>query len=372
MTTVPTLSDGTVTLRALRRSDIPGCYEQCTDPLSVRWTTVPVPFSPADAHEFCLEIAPGAWADGSQWIFAVETEGRYAGNIALRPEQPGRAELAYGSHPAARGTGTMERACRLLLDWGFAEKGLHTVVWQANIGNWASRKLAWRLGFRIEGTLRSYLSHRGELVDAWIGTLLAGDPRSPQSRWLTSPVLEGDGVRLRPFGEGDVPRIVEACSDERTTHWLGQMPVPYADSDARGWFERSREQQATGTGTTWAVADPVTDVARGSIAVFAIEENVDCEIGYWTHPDVRGRGIMTAAMRRVVDWCFEELELPRVRAVAAVDNAASRHVIESAGLTLTGTERLATTLRTGLADVALYDVLATEWSERSASRSVRR
>ena len=57
------------------------------------------------------------------------------------------------------------------------------MVWWANTGNWASRKVAWRLGFTMEGTVRQYLPHRGELRDAWVATLLAGDPREPRTAW---------------------------------------------------------------------------------------------------------------------------------------------------------------------------------------------
>ena len=97
----------------------------------------------------------------------------------------------------------MEHALRMLLDWGFREKDLATVIWLANVGNWASRRLAWKLGFSFEGTLRQWLPHRGELRDAWAGTLLAGDPREPQGRWIDDAVLDGPGVRLRPFREED-------------------------------------------------------------------------------------------------------------------------------------------------------------------------
>ena len=55
------------------------------------------------------------------------------------------------SHPWARGRGVMERALRLLLEWGFAERDLQTVIWLARRGNWASRRLAWRLGFSFDG-----------------------------------------------------------------------------------------------------------------------------------------------------------------------------------------------------------------------------
>jgi RimJ/RimL family protein N-acetyltransferase len=357
--TVPTLTDGRVTLRALDDRDLAGVLEQCLDPVSIRWTQVPVPFGLSDAVSFVHEIAPGAWADGSQWIFCVESEGRYVGNVALRDEGHGVAEIAYGAHPAARGTGAMEAGLRLLLEWGFGARGLRTVVWRAHVGNWASRKLAWRLGFSLDGELRHSHSSRGELVDAWIGTLLADEPREPSGRWWTAPVLDGEGVRLRPATHGDVPRIVEACSDERTQHWLGRMPSPYTEDDAWRWIEGNTEQAATGKGVTWAIAHPASDLLLGAVNVFDINAH-DAEVGYWAHPDARGRGTVRAAVRLVTSWSFAELGIGRMRLVAAVDNTASRHVALACGYTLTGQERLGTVLRTGPADVVLYDILAAE------------
>ena len=364
----PTLSDGQVTIRAPRESDITGCFEQCTDPLSIEWTQVPLGYSLDMARDFCTRHAPTAWADGSEWIFAVESEGRYGGNIALRDEGFGRAEIAYGAHPAARGTGAVERALRLLLEWGFTQQALRTVIWRADVGNWASRKTAWKLGFTLDGVLRRSHVSRGEVVDAWLGTLRAGEPRTPRHAWLTSPVLEIDGLRLRPTRQADVPRIVEACGDARTHHWLGSMPSPYGEADARGWFEAMTEKQATGVGTTWAIADAATDALLGAISVFDLSAGQVCEIGYWTHPEARGAGVMTAAVRRVVTHAFDQLGVPRVRAVAAVGNAASRHVVETAGLRPVGVERLATRTAEGLADTVLYDVLATEWEAESVRR----
>src|SRR5919112_2237491 len=81
---VPTLTDGVVTLRAHRADDAPGAYEQSQDPASQRWTTVPVPYTRADARTFVGEIMPGGWADDSEWGFAIEADGRYAGTVSLR------------------------------------------------------------------------------------------------------------------------------------------------------------------------------------------------------------------------------------------------------------------------------------------------
>ncbi|HET7431961.1 MAG TPA: GNAT family protein [Nocardioides sp.] len=362
METAPTLTDGTVTLRAHRPEDAEGSYEQSLDPVSRQWTTVPIPYTREHALAFVTERMPGGWADGSGWGFAVEVEGRYAGTVELRDEGEGRLEVAYGSHPWVRGSGAMERAVRLLLDWGFADRGARVVIWRANRGNWASRRLAWRLGFTVEGTIRQALPQRGELRDAWVGTLLATDDREPKGRWLDVPVLETEGLRLRAFRDDDVPRIVEACSDERTQHWLGRMPDPYGESDARAWLEHQRENRATGQGVQWAVVDAADDTrVLAAMNCFDLVPEVECEIGYWAHPDARGRGVVTRAMARVVRYAFEDLGVRRVTAGAALDNAASRHVIEANGLSHWGTERLGTAIRTGRADLCWYDLLIEDW-----------
>ncbi len=361
-TAAPTLTDGVVTLRAHRAEDVPRMVEQCRDPVSVAWTTVPTPYTESDAEEFGLRDVPGWWAEGKEWAFAVEVEGRYAGTISLRDEGPGRAEIAYGSHPDVRGTGAMLRALRLLVDWGFAELGLETIVWQAFTGNWPSRKLAWRLGVTVEGTLRRYLPQRGARRDAWIGTLLSDDPREPRSTWLDVPVLEGDGFRLRPITVDDAARIHEGSADPDSQRWLGQLPAPYTLNDALDYVEKRRELEATGQCVTWAIADPDDDRLLGTILWFNWTAGVECEVGYWTHPEARGRGLMTAAVRLVTGHVFETLEVQRVTAFAAADNVASRRVIERAGYRLYGIERYGAWVRDDHVDMALYDVTASEWA----------
>jgi len=361
MESAPTLTDGIVTLRAHHEDDAQGCFEQCQDPVSQEWTTIPVPYTVEHAHRFVTETMPQGWATGRSWGFAVEVDGRYAGTVELRDEGEGRLEVAYGSHPWVRGTGAMQRAVRLLVDWGFADRSARVVIWRANKGNWASRKLAWRLGFTLDGTVRCAVPQRGEVRDAWVGTLIACDDREPKGRWLEVPTLEADGLRLRPWRESDVPRIVEACSDERTMTWLGTMPDPYDESHAHAWLEHQRENRATGDSVVWAVVDPTDDVALASVSFFHFHPELELEIGFWTHPDARGRGVMSRAMARVVDYAFEDLGVRRVMAGAAVDNAASRHVIEANGLTAWGTERFGTRIRSGPADAVFYDVAVEEW-----------
>ena len=282
MPTAPTLTDGTVTLRHPREDDVrqPGSSartrsrssgRRCRSP--TRWTT-PATSSSGSSRRLGVRHGVGLRGRGRGPL-------RRPHHAAQRGDR--RAELAYGSHPWVRGTGHMERALRVLLDWGFTEKRLAMVIWWANDGNWASRKLAWRLGFTFEGLVRSWLPHRGELRDAWVGTLLPDDPREPQGRWLDLPQLEGEGVQLRAMTPADSARVVEACRDESTRHWLAELPSPYDEKAAAKFIAGRTLPLATGKGLSWAVADPVTDLLLGSVGLFDLTEDLAFgEFGYWT------------------------------------------------------------------------------------------
>src|SRR5687767_11183752 len=138
---VPRLTDGVVTLRVHTEDDIIPLYEQAVDAVMLRWTTVPEPSTPETAREYACEILPDGWRKDREWAFAVDApdesgRARFVGTVMLRDEGSGRAEIAYGAHPWARGRGYVVRALELLLDWGFRERGLRTVIWWANKGNW--------------------------------------------------------------------------------------------------------------------------------------------------------------------------------------------------------------------------------------------
>ncbi|HYO39476.1 MAG TPA: GNAT family N-acetyltransferase [Nocardioidaceae bacterium] len=369
---VPVLTDGVVTLRAHHRGDVDGVEEQGSDPVSQRWTTVPVPYSRADAERFVTEVVPEGWSRGG-WAFAVEApdaEGRprFCGTVELRDEGNRRAEVAYGAHPWARGRGILLRALHLLLEWGFTEQRLRTVIWWANTGNWASRRVAWRLGFSCDGTLERWLPQRGDLLDAWVGVLHVDGARAPRHDWLEPPSLVGEGVALRPLRDEDAARVAEACDDALTARWLDGLPSPYTVQDAHAYLQHTREQHASATGMHWALVEPGSDELVGCISLTSLVPGREAEVGYWLHPRARGRGLMTEACGMVARQSLAGrdvggLGLHRLTVAAAEGNAGSLRVIEANGFTLVGRERQALRLRDGRpVDALRYDVLADEYA----------
>jgi RimJ/RimL family protein N-acetyltransferase len=173
--TAPVLSDGPdLVLRLPLRSDLDDIVAQCRDPEFQRWTTVPVPYRNSDARDFLKRVAAGWRTNVAR--FAIAHQGRFAGSVDLRFDGIGGAEVGFGLAPWARGMGVMTRALRLVLAWGFELPDLEVVYWRAQVGNWASRRVARRCGFRMDGTVRGLLEQRGVRRDGWIGSLRRGEP----------------------------------------------------------------------------------------------------------------------------------------------------------------------------------------------------
>lgn len=354
---VPSLIDTAreVSLRAHTEADLPGIVEQSRDPETVRWTTVPTPYAEADAREFVHGVI-AAGVDAGQlmsWAVEAEIEGvrRYCGTIDVHVQVPGRVELGIAAVPAARGRGIMAAGCRLALDWVFGPGGARTAAWLAFVGNWPSRWLAESLGFRIAGTLPAYGGQRGELVDSWLLTLRAEDPRVPVPR-LPELAVPERGLRLRAFGAADLPRIVEAHADPQTRHWMPQTPYPYEIPAAEQFLDWCRDGASRQEQWTWCVADQDTDRCLGAVTLFRLrDEAAHGELGYWTHPDARGRRLTAAAVDAVATYALGP-DGPHAALTirCARGNAGSQRVALAAGFAETGWMTAAERFRDGSRD----------------------
>jgi ribosomal-protein-alanine N-acetyltransferase len=256
---------------------------------------------------------------------------QHCGLVTLRLEDPGWAEIGFASHPRARGRGLMSGAVRLVRDYGFDVVGLSTLRWRAKVGNWPSRWVAAAAGFTFDGPVRRLLVQRGTLVDGWIATMTSDEPRTPRRGLLPIEML-GTEIVLRPFRSADADRIAEACSDPLTRYWLVSLPQPYEQEQALAYVEHTREIAARGTGLVWCIADARDGRCLGSIGLDGLGSYAPrAEIGYWAHPQARGRGLVTEAVRLVTSYVQSAGLATSIVIRCAAENVASRHVAEAAG-----------------------------------------
>ncbi|MBB2922114.1 GNAT family N-acetyltransferase [Cellulomonas cellasea] len=152
--------------------------------------------------------------------------------------------------------------------------------------------------------------------------------------------LTDDVVVLRAPEPADVDRITELCQDPDVQEWT-VVPSPYTRADAAGFVDHVVDAGwASGAELTWAVRDAATGRLDGMVGL-SLAPGASAEIGYWLGPDARGRGVMTRAVRLVVDHALrpDGLGLDRLSWSAVVGNTASLRVAERAGFRVEGTVR---------------------------------
>lgn len=115
------------------------------------------------------------------FIVRERESGRIAGVVNLSEIVRGgfqNAYMGYYGMAGMSGRGLMREAVSLVLAQAFGDLGLHRVEANIQPGNEPSRKLAQRLGFRLEGYSPRYLKINGEwrdherwamLADEWQG-----------------------------------------------------------------------------------------------------------------------------------------------------------------------------------------------------------
>jgi RimJ/RimL family protein N-acetyltransferase len=182
-----TLRDGRLALRLLTDDDVPVLTRACQDPDMHRWLTrLPDPYREDDARAFVAQTA-ASWQAGTELTFAITdaADGRLLGVCSLFDLKDvghpagASAELGYWVAAWERGRGVMTAAARLLCAWAFDELGVRRLEWQAEVGNQASRRVAEKVGFTVEGVCRQRLVHLADSrrADSWLGSLLPGELR---------------------------------------------------------------------------------------------------------------------------------------------------------------------------------------------------
>ncbi|MDH4148421.1 MAG: GNAT family N-acetyltransferase [Acidimicrobiia bacterium] len=147
---------------------------------------------------------------------------------------------------------------------------------------------------------------------------------------LTTPRL-----LLRRLHAGDARRLRESRIDPHAVRMQG-WPGGWSLADAEG-FVALNQRGEPGTPGAWfqfALADPADDALLGDVGLFSALDGSTHRVGYTLHPDARGRGLATEAVRAVLGLVFDELGGALVEADTLAVNAASRAVLERCGFQL--------------------------------------
>lgn len=161
------MSDGVIRLAPFELADTVTVMKWDADPDVQRWYDWPLtpPWNDPATYEARRANAervvrgqPEAWNAGTQFAFIMHSAatGEGLGWIDLQPRGQGRGNIAYGVIAEHRGRGAATRSVQLVCRYAFDILCWARVEIRAIADNVASRRVAEKAGFQLEGVLRSY------------------------------------------------------------------------------------------------------------------------------------------------------------------------------------------------------------------------
>ncbi|MGB4115289.1 MAG: GNAT family protein [Polaromonas sp.] len=154
----PVLETERLVLRELRYGDAPTLLEIHGNAQVMQWMGTDALKDLEAAHHLVSRFLAGrvAMVSSTRWGLERKSDGQLLGSCGVFnwSKEWKKCMLGYELSLEAQGSGYMFEALNAILPWAFEHLELHRVEALIHPDNHASFKLAERLGFQVEGTLR--------------------------------------------------------------------------------------------------------------------------------------------------------------------------------------------------------------------------
>ncbi len=126
------------------------------------------------------------------------------------------------------------------------------------------------------------------------------------------------------------------ASLEHLRPWMAWAGEPTTEAAMATFFAASEELWEQRKDFGYSIVDAADTVVLGGCGLHGRLGPLGLEIGYWVHVDQIGRGLATAAARRLTDAALSIDGIERVRIQCVEDNVRSARVPAKLGYTLEG------------------------------------
>ncbi len=166
-------------------------------------------------------------------------------------------------------------------------------------------------------------------------------------------------MRLRPVEERDLPDFVRWLNDRELTRWLERLEKPPTLEEEYEWWHDKRSDPDN---ILWAIDSPQGDLV-GSVELRLTLRAERAEMGIAIHDKTQwGKGLGTDAVRLVVDYAFEELNLNRVQLTTDEENVRAIRCYEKAGFVREGLLRQHRLAGGAFGNTVIMGILRDEWT----------
>ena len=179
------------------------------------------------------------------------------------------------------------------------------------------------------------------------------------------PDLHTPRLLLRRLRMEDAADIFAYACDPPMTRFVFWEPHRTLD-DTREYLQRTLQGYADGLPPCWGIQHLGDGVIIGGCAFHEVSAmHARGEIGYALARKYWGQGLMTEAVRAMLDYGFNTLQLNRIEARCDVENAGSWRVMEKVGMKFEGVLRQNIMLHGRARDARMYAILR---EDRTATR----
>lgn len=155
--------------------------------------------------------------------------------------------------------------------------------------------------------------------------------------------IKTNRLTLKKLSLADVDLLLKTDKQEETQKYLGGVKNKTKDERIK-FLEKKLLKMEEGTSCTLTVYLEKTPI--GLIGLSINEHDNNAEISYIFDQDYCGNGYCTEASRKLLEMCFNDLDLHRVFASTIDGNIASSRVLEKLGFIHEGTRKEAAFVNT--------------------------
>ncbi|MDG4825012.1 GNAT family protein [Asanoa sp. WMMD1127] len=151
---------------------------------------------------------------------------------------------------------------------------------------------------------------------------------------------------------------------EHILPWVSSSFVARDVAAARVVLQRYADRRAQDGGGIWGIW--LDGALVGGVLFVSFDSALGfCEAGCWLEPGAQGRGLVTRAVERIIDWAVNERGIVRVEWRVKSGNERSVAVARRLGMRHEGTLREVFPDATGeRIDLEIWAMLANEWRAR--------
>jgi ribosomal-protein-alanine N-acetyltransferase len=145
------------------------------------------------------------------------------------------------------------------------------------------------------------------------------------------PNLETERLLLRRVNNNDVNEIFVLRSDTEIMKYIPR-PLVKNKEEALEHIATINTKIDSNEGINWGITIKGNNTLIGIIGFYRIEiENYRAEIGYILHPNHSGKGIVSEAVKKLLEYGFNTMKLHSTIGVISPENYASAKVLEKNG-----------------------------------------